>query len=369
MKKVLSTVLIIFLAIIVVGCGAKTRKQQAVTDTPQFHYNEGMKYIESEEYNKAFNEFQLATSLDPNYAPAYEGMAYAYLGENNLEEALRAAKTSLDKDSKYIDGYIVLAKVYMQMKDYKKALKNYEKAYKLDNNSIKASRNIGYSFFKMGEYQKAREWYNKAFSIKENDKVTMNYLDELNDMQKAMAGMGSVARKIAKQNIVTRADVAALFINELNIEEYFKEKENYSEFKEYSEKKEKEDEIEISDVDKNHWAISFINKAVKYGIIDLATDNKFYPKKPITKANYAVFISRVIMKVEDDDSLGTRYIGSPSPFKDVPNSHYAFNGIMICTNRGILQPEISGRFGLNNEVPGRNAVIAIKKLKNLIEDK
>ena len=101
--------------------------------------------------------------------------------------------------------------------------------------------------------------------------------------------------------------------------------------------------------------------------MDLANDGNFHPNKEITKANYAVFISRILIKFKDNEKLATKYIGSPSPYKDVPNSHYAFNGIMICVNKGILTPEISGIFGLNDDVPGRNAVMAIKKLKLLLE--
>jgi len=366
MKKFKIAISLIFILFLVFSCGPKRREKGGITDTPEMHYNEGMKFINTQQYTKAYNEFKLATTLDPDYAPAYEGMAYAYLGEGKLESAERAAKTSISKGDDYWKGYNALGKVYLAMNENKDALKRFEKAFKINENSIVAARNAGYALFKMGEYQEARQWYNIAFEIKANDKVTMDYLDELNEMQKAQAGMGKIAKKISSHNKVTRADIAALFVDELNLGKHFKEEKKHG-FVGYGEKKKTIEDSNIPDVPQDHWAYSFINKIVKYGIMDLANDGNFHPNKEITKANYAVFISRILIKFKDNEKLATKYIGSPSPYKDVPNSHYAFNGIMICVNKGILTPEISGIFGLNDDVPGRNAVMAIKKLKLLLE--
>ena len=58
----------------IVGC-AKTRKPGGHMDTPEAHYKQGMKYWDLDQYVKAEEEFKLAQSLDPKFAPAVSGMA------------------------------------------------------------------------------------------------------------------------------------------------------------------------------------------------------------------------------------------------------------------------------------------------------
>ncbi|HMA69227.1 MAG TPA: hypothetical protein VKN74_05100, partial [Candidatus Mcinerneyibacterium sp.] len=77
MKKFKIAISLIFILFLVFSCGPKRREKGGITDTPEMHYNEGMKFINTQQYTKAYNEFKLATTLDPDYAPAYEGMAYA----------------------------------------------------------------------------------------------------------------------------------------------------------------------------------------------------------------------------------------------------------------------------------------------------
>ena len=364
MKK-LSIFLLFAFFLTLFACGPE-RKQEGMMDTPEAHYKEGMKYIAVSDWSKAANEFKLALQLNDDFAPAYEGLAYAYMGEGNLKAALDSADKSVSKDGNYYKGYMVYGKVYLKMKKYKKALKKFKKAFKLNSGVPETATYVGRAYYYMGEYGKAREWYTKALNIKNNDKVAMQFLNELNEMQMASAGMGKSARRIALLPYITRADAAALFIDELNVEMLFQKKKKHG-FVAFGEKKKNDANIQIKDVKSDFWAYSFIRKVVSLGIMDLFPDGKFYPNKPITKADYALFISRIIIKLSDEKNMATKYIGTPSPYKDVPASHFAFNAIMIVTSRGILPTNISGEFGIADKVPGREAVLAIKKLKTILK--
>ena len=359
MKRV-ALIFTLVMIVLLSACGPE-RKQESIMDTPGSHYREGMKYIEEGSWEKAFNEFNLAKSLDPDYAPAYEGMAYAYLGEGKLKAALKFTEECVSKDKKYWKGFIAQGKVYVAMNRHKKALRSFKKAYKLEENVV-TSRNMGYAHFRLGEYEEAREWYTQALNKKGDDKVTMELMAQMNEIQVAVAGMGKAARRIALNSEITRADVAAPFIDELSIEDLFK-KEDGNGFVAYGSQDEQEEEVVLPDVEDDFWAYSFISKVVENSIIDLYPDGNFYPDKAVTKADYAVFISRVLIKASDDADMATQYIGTKSPFKDVASSHFAFNAIMICTTRGILETNIDGMFGIEEKVPGRKAVMAVKKMK------
>ncbi|HDS02307.1 MAG TPA: tetratricopeptide repeat protein [Firmicutes bacterium] len=362
--KRLYAVIILLAVVFMAGCGPE-RKQESIMDTPESHYKEGMKYIEVQQWDKAFNEFTLAKTLDAKYAPAYEGMAYAYLGEGKNDSALKMAKECISKDSKYWKGHIVMGKVYLAMDEPKDALKSFTRAHKLNERSEVTTRMVGYAHYRLGEYEDARSWYTNALQLKSNDTATMKYLDELNEMQMAVAGMGKAARRIAMSPAITRADAAALFVDEINVENLFKKEENKG-FQEYGAGNEPQEDLNLPDVAPDFWAYSFISKVVEGGIIDVYPDGNYHPERAITKADFAVFISRVLMKIADDPKMATQFIGTPSPFADVPGSHFAFNAIMICTSRGILDTDISGNFGIDEKVPGRKAIMAIKKLKTIL---
>ncbi len=364
MKKLLIIAAVI--VSVLIGCGPD-RKEEGMMDTPEAHYKQGMKFIGEKEWVKAFNEFNLAKSLNPKYAPAYEGFAESYLGENKLPGALQFADEAISKDGKYYRGYLVRGKVYMAMQEYKKARNNFEKAFDLMA-SAETARWVGYANFRMGEFEDAREWYKKALGIKSNDQETMKMMTELNEIEMALPGMGKSARRIALSGIVTRADIAALFIDELNVEKYFKADPKFG-FIAYGDPQSDKKAVVLPDIAADFWARSFVERSVAYGIMEIFPSGNFEPGREITKVEYARYIAGIIMKLSNEKDLITKFVGSPSPYKDVPNSHFAFNDIMICTTRGILETNINGEFGLTDKVPGRNAVLAIKKLKQVLENR
>ncbi len=365
MKKLL--IIAAVLTAVLFGCGPEPRKEQGLMDTPETHYKQGMKFIAEKEWEKAFNEFKLAATMNPKYAPAYEGYAECYLGEKKLPAALENADEAISKDGKYYRGYLVRGKVYLAMGEYKKALNNFEKSFELTA-SPENARMAGYANFRMGEFEDARKWYQKALGIKANDETTMAMMTELSEIEMAIPGMGKTARRIALSGVVTRADIAALFIDELNIEKFFKEDPKFG-FVAYGDPASDKKAVVIPDIPADFWARSFVERSVAYGIMEVFPTGNFEPKREITKTEYARYIAGIIMKLSKEKDLATKFVGSPSPFKDVPGSHFAFNDIMICTSRNILDANISGEFGVSDKVPGRYAVLAIKKLKTVLENR
>ena len=64
-------------------------KVAKVKRTPEFYFQQGMGYIETEEYNAALNSFALAIKLNPNYLEAYQsrGFILSKLGFNMRADA------------------------------------------------------------------------------------------------------------------------------------------------------------------------------------------------------------------------------------------------------------------------------------------
>ena len=94
--------------------------------------------------------------------------------------------------------------------------------------------------------------------------------------------------------------------------------------------------------------------------------NRFEPDKDITRADFAVMIEDILIKILGEKNLPTRYIGSPSPFKDVNSSFYAFNAIMTCTTRGIMEADLNGYFRPEGPVSGADALLSLRRLKEAL---
>lgn len=88
------------------GCaGAKVGIPQGGADTPDHHYAAGMKLLEAREYAGAMEELDRARALDPDYAPAYEGLGLVHLGQGDLDAAGEQMALAKKKDRKYVPAY------------------------------------------------------------------------------------------------------------------------------------------------------------------------------------------------------------------------------------------------------------------------
>jgi hypothetical protein len=78
-----------------------------------------------------------------------------------------------------------------------------------------------------------------------------------------------------------------------------------------------------------------------------------------------MMIEDILIKVSGDNSLATKFIGSTSPFPDLRSDLPYFNAVMVVTSRGIMQAQdlTSGEFGAMGPVPGVDALLIIRKIK------
>ena len=102
--------------------------------------------------------------------------------------------------------------------------------------------------------------------------------------------------------------------------------------------------------------------------LTLFPDGTYKADKLITRAIYSIIIEDIISLITHNPDLTRMYIGSPSPFPDVPYDIAYFNSVMICVSRGILQTiDIqSGEFNPEGHVSGAEALLAVRTLKEKI---
>ncbi|MBN1576573.1 MAG: S-layer homology domain-containing protein [Chitinispirillaceae bacterium] len=379
-------------ALLIAGCAPKARKAGGQMDDPPTHYKQGMKYWDDGKYAQAEEEFKLAQTLDLKYAPAYAGLAMTTAqaaksaadvetAEKGFKEALKLADKAQSLDSKNPDVFIAKAIVITiknEGKDTKTWLddveKEYNKALKIDPENSEALYRRGYCYKKAYEFSKAADDFRKVLDLKKEFTTQANEQWEIVQKIERAAPGTDVGKKIALVEKIGRADIAALFVSELQIDKLIDKKapKNYNtEFQAPDDSREmKADSIvsmaAVTDID-GHWAKNFIMDVVERGIRGLEPypDHTFHPDQLVNRGEYALMVEDVLIAITGDKTLATKHIGTESRFPDVNPSHPAYNAVCNAVDKGVMDAAMNGEFGLDNPVSGPDALLVIRKLKDL----
>lgn len=377
-----------------VGC-AKKRPPESVMDTPEHHVFNGMNSFEKGELDQAQGEFKLAMELDPKYGPAHVGMGLVFAArsvemkdEEEKEKLVDQSFDSLKKGKKYSKGkqQKVLTRVgyirvftMTQPRDWlDDAEQNFDYAVLDDPEAPAPYFYMGEAYKQAFEFEDAADMYQKVLDLDKEYTAKANQSWELvQKIQRAAPGT-SVGKKIALVDAITRADVAALFAEELRLEEIYEKlsiKTFDTEFKPPKSGLEMETEkmeklppaTDIAD----HVLRHDINTVIRIGVRGLEPypDHTFRPDEKITRASYALMIEDILIKASRDEDLATRFIGSTSPHPDLRNDLPYFNAVMVCTSRGIMTPVDlrTGEFQPMGTVSGADALLSIRVLKEQLK--
>ncbi|MFH1075289.1 MAG: S-layer homology domain-containing protein [Pseudomonadota bacterium] len=351
------------------GCGHVVRAIEAQFDTPGHHVKNGMRLLERGKIDAAFQDFILAEEIAPSYSCAYIGLGlvWAYREDFNqalshIELSIKYAKSVEDKVDAHI-GYIrlyTLGKSAISGEWLEKAKGEFKNALALDPLSFNANFYMGLAYKEALEFDYAVNLMRKAVELDEAN--ISNAREELIVLQKIQRGMPETAigKRIAIADKITRGDVAAIFIYELKLEALLYGKDSH---------KLAAGNLQSADDVADHVFSKEINTLIGLGIhgIEPYPDCTFRPKNIITRAEYAVMLESILVKVTGDKGLATRFIGRPSPFIEIGNDMPFFNAVMVCVSRGILQVDGStGEFNPLATVSGSDALLAVRAVKSQI---
>ncbi len=383
MFKNMQAIGLIIALILFASCGGpKERTKMSELDTPEYHYNQGKRYFEKNDYKTAKDEFELAKSLKNNFAPAYEGLALIDIEKNDLPAAEKNFEKALSLDGDWIPALIVKGRWYTKKSEYEDAVDELEDAVedidgsesKFDKKAVKMDGlyQLGVAFKEWGKYVKAQTTFQKILVIDNTNVKASKAIRDLADYQAAVAGQSPELKKIARQKQISRADVAVLFVTELPLDKIFRTTTVKEEVKfkapgqKTMGKKEEVNKGELqvaSDVASTHWAKSFISEALARGIIEKFPDGTYHPDENVNRAEFARLIEHFMVKAWDDPGLATKFFGQTSPYSDVLNTSPIFNSIMVVSSRNVIPGFDNGTFQPLNNVTGTEALNIIRNLK------
>jgi len=366
MRHILYFVLAIF---IIAGC---SQKPQSDVDTPEYHFKAGMRAVESGNYTAALTSFQRSVDLDKKFAIGYcgLGLAHAYLGNNN--EARSNVNKGVGKGDKDPDVLALGARVWITLRGsekywFKRSTKLLDKALKRKETHEASLYYYGIAHLYNYEFDEAGSYFQKVvirkgeYAGRADDKWTL-----AQKIVRAMPGT-SVGKKVALHEKITRADLAVLFAEELKISELFaRMPQQNAGFQTPGQYNAAGSSAGNPMDSQGHWAETWINEMTQYDVLAVSPDRKFHPDDVITRAEYAMAVQRLLVVATRDSGLETRYFGeSPSRFSDVPSSHYAYNAMALCSERGIMQTDLlTGNFNPSGTVSGADALLIIRSIQN-----
>jgi Tfp pilus assembly protein PilF len=374
--KVLTIFMFFAAVMLIVSCGPKERVATSQLDTPEHHTYTGLKLLGEEKCADAQREFELAIQLDAKYSKGYTGIGLVkiYTGDfdgawDYLKKGWNKAKNAEDKIFVHVSRIRYHAQSKIEKKWLKLAKNEFDDAIELDPKHAPAYYFMGLAYKAGLDFNMAGQMFTKVLELKseyvaEAD-IQWNFLQKV---QRAMPGT-TTGKQIALVERLTRADAAALFMEELKIDVLYKKrtpKTFDTSFKDPEKAAAKPVKITAKDI-ADHPLRTDIEGILQIGVRGLENypDGNFHPAELVTRAAYAMMIEDILIKVTGDNSLATKFIGTTSPFPDLRADLPYFNAVMVVTSRGIMEAKdlTTAEFEPLSPVAGVDALLIIRKLK------
>ena len=238
---------------------------------------------------------------------------------------------------------------------------------------------LGQSYEKALRFEDAQNAFTEVLELNRGFTREANHaMEQLNKIVRAQPGTRH-GRELAMIEQITRADMAALLMQELKLADLYRRNatKQREELKFESPTKDfippSESKIErplASDISK-HPLREDIETVLKLQVRGLESNPQFlfFPNKEITRAEYALMLEDVLIQVTQDTAQSTRFVGDTSPFVDVRPDAYYYNAARTLVSRNImqLQDKVRGEFGPDRAVAGADALLSLRLLKDELQ--
>jgi tetratricopeptide (TPR) repeat protein len=373
--------------VLMISCGPKVQKPLSQLDTPEHHTVTGIRLLNLEKYDDARREFELALRLDPRYARALTGVGItrAYQGDfTGGLEALKQAERHTRSDQEKV--FVLVGFIRVNTLSHSACLRigteckpdeswfayskdAFDRAVLIDPKGAAAHYFMGNACLEAFDLDQAGRMFRRVLEL------NGEYVTEadgrwkmVQKIQRAMPGTAN-GKKIALLDRITRADAAALFMEELKIDLLYARrtpKAFDTAFRDPEKAKSAAGRTGAADI-ANHPLRADIEGMIRIGMRGLEPypDGNFRPDELVDRASYAMMIEDILVKITGDNALATRFIGGSSPFPDLRADLPYFNAVMVVTSRGLMEVRdvTSGEFAPLAPVSGTDALLVIRRMR------
>jgi tetratricopeptide (TPR) repeat protein len=167
---------------------ALERYRQATVLAPGFAHALfclGRFYARANDPIRALTFYQQAYQADTLYLSAYREAYNLYRKGGNYKPMIDVLTQAIQRGNDYWETNINLGFAYMGDGDVARAIEHFQRALLLNPKSYQTNIQLGLAFQTVKDYQKARDYFNKAIAIDPLRQEAVDFLQKLNDLQRA----------------------------------------------------------------------------------------------------------------------------------------------------------------------------------------
>jgi tetratricopeptide (TPR) repeat protein len=338
----------------------KTIEIAARPDSLLIIYREGCGLLDAGELVQAEVRFRSLLQKRAAYAPALEGLAHATLLRGNLAEAEKWVRLSLQADSSWKPARVIRGKIFLQQHACSQAMEEFLQAlqgaarYSSEKMICDAYFGLGTACMECGDYGTAADAMRSALKIDPVNRPAQAMLSEIHRRSELVAGLPPNLKNLALQSTVTRGDLARCMAQILAG--------NHNSLQAVTGRP-------ALDVEETHPDAMSIACAIREGLMTLLPDSAFRPGLKVVRAGFAVICQDYLVRISGYPDLPVKYFKIKlSPFVDVQVYQPYFSAAMLVKDLRILQIADDGLFRPLENVSGIEAVIAVKRLQQLVAE-
>ena len=148
-------VAVLVLALFAMPSNAYAKKKiTKPTTRAVYHNNQGVSFLNKNDYARAELEFKTAIELAPEYVEAYNNLGVVYRKTGRDEMAAEQFRKAISLDKKYAAAYAHLGAVYLAQGDVNDAIKTIKKGLKKDSTLADAHYNLGLAYLEKSKKDK-----------------------------------------------------------------------------------------------------------------------------------------------------------------------------------------------------------------------
>ena len=380
------SLLFIISAFSLFGCAAQGLRPELEGLNPVPAADIGFRALDAGKFDQAAEAFSRVLTFEPTNSLAMVGQALVAAARKRYTQAEalldRAESMAEDPEAQY-QIYVAWLRYYaIRVRDnditdsdlaliVERAEGFFNEAYELDPESPPTYFYMGMVYKGGLEFDKVGEMFYRVLRLNGSLAQEARREWELIEKIQQAAPRTRIGRKIALVSALTRAEAAALVVDELDLPRLLQRVGgiippdfNTPQEQELQHKQRRSSPENTRD----HYLQSRIDGVLRLGLrgMEVSPDGEFNPIEPITKGIFALLLEDVLIRLSGDKNLAVRFIGRPSPFSDARNDHYAFNAIMVATKLGLLSAGQADRFGLLDPVSGIDGLLAVRRLQDVL---
>ena len=336
--------------------------------TAKHHVNSGMMLLEKGKIPDAMWQFDRAVELDSTMAMGYVGRALAHLVYNDLKRCksnLDFARSVARGDEDWINIYTGYMRLYTAQKQegwLDEVKGNFKRALDIDPRYKPAFFYMGMAYKEDFDFKAAELMFERVLEI--NDPFLIKADSQWKLIRQILNAQprSHLAKTVALQQGVSRAQLAGLLVKELDLDAMIHEG--------YIKKEESKAprQVSVSDI-QSHILKADIEAVLAVSLegLSLKPNNLFHPDELVSRGDVAAIIED-LMKKSGEDVFQWQPKVSASPFRDMPATHPRFKAALYCVTRGFMNiHDISTEeFAPELSVSGTDTLIAIRKMRDML---